>query len=681
MADLARLNIAVNTRGARQQLGAFRTAMATTSRAVTNQVNRIQGSFRSVTSAIFGLQGALAGVGLALGAGAVVQTSLRLDRLRTALTAVSGSSVQTNKTLQTLEAMSDRLGVNFLATAEGFKNFSIASRTAGMDADTTNKIFEAVVTAGGAMKLSTDDMSGSLRALQQMISKGNVQAEELRGQLGERLPGAFAMSAEALGVTTKQLNKMLDNGEVLASDLLPKLGNLLMEKFKEPAEVASKSATAEFNRFFNAIDKVKIAIGEAGLIGVLVNLTDGITKFIKSGGFMNFFGDFLIGGAMALDRLVKLSDEFKFFFNMVVSGVNKLNDFAGGTIGELGLIGFILFGKRGLRGGIYLALATGIVDALLEKLAVQIESRFPAVAKGIRNIKVGQFTQDMINEFSDQVLREAGLKPEEIGSRLGMMENITPRNRAIIGGGDSFEFRMRRFINGLEKQRKELEKISGSFFTTGKIESEGKEQTPFEKFFSGVEKGFENLSKNVVDFAKIGEDAVKRSFGAMDNAIEQLVKNGKINMKAFAQDILIYFAQISARMAVISAYKSFSPNLMSFLGGFGGGSVGGGGASSVAGAGGVGLPPMAYGGAVSRGSPYLVGERGAEIFVPNQSGRIVPNAGGSTIVNNYDFRGADRSAVAQLEMMAENIKQETFKMVFGSIEQGGRFAKATGRRA
>ena len=79
--------------------------------------------------------------------------------------------------------------------------------------------------------------------------------------------------------------------------------------------------------------------------------------------------------------------------------------------------------------------------------------------------------------------------------------------------------------------------------------------------------------------------------------------------------------------------------------------------------------------------PRLVGERGPELFVPNQSGRIVPNAGGSTIVNNYDFRGADRSAVAQLEMMAENIKQETFKMVFGSIEQGGRFAKATGRRA
>ena len=349
-------------------------------------------------------------------------------------------------------------------------------------------------------------------------------------------------------------------------------------------------------------------------------------------------------------------------------------------------MGFILFGKKGLRGGIYIAIATGIIDLLLKELTGVVEFIDPLNKTGLadkfRNANVSGFAKEKIDELSDAVLRKAGIFPEDLRDRLGMMEEGSPRPSFYqTGGGNSFEFRMRRFINSLEKAIEELAKNAGSFFTTGKIESEGKEQTPFEKFFSGVDKGFENLSKNVVDFAKIGEDAVKRSFGAMDNAIEQLVKNGKINMKAFAQDILIYFAQISARMAVISAYKSFSPNLMSFLGGFGGGGSVGGGASSVAGAGGVGLPPMAYGGAVSRGSPYLVGERGAEIFVPNQSGRIVPNAGGSTIVNNYDFRGADRSAVAQLEMMAENIKQETFKMVFGSIEQGGRFAKATGRRA
>jgi tape measure domain-containing protein len=51
------------------------------------------------------------------------------------------------------------------------------------------------------------DQRGIFKALEQMLSKGNVQAEELRGQLGERLPGAIYFSAKALGVTTRELNK------------------------------------------------------------------------------------------------------------------------------------------------------------------------------------------------------------------------------------------------------------------------------------------------------------------------------------------------------------------------------------------------------------------------------------------------------------------------------------------
>ena len=48
------------------------------------------------------------------------------------------------------------------------------------------------------MGLSADQTSGVLLALQQMISKGTVQAEELRGQLGERLPGALPRSSARL---------------------------------------------------------------------------------------------------------------------------------------------------------------------------------------------------------------------------------------------------------------------------------------------------------------------------------------------------------------------------------------------------------------------------------------------------------------------------------------------------
>ena len=86
------------------------------------------------------------------------------------------------------------------------------------------------------------------------MSKGTVQAEELRGQLGERLPGAFNLAAQAMGVTTQELNKMLDNGEVLAIDLLPKLAEVLDERFADAAgENADKLVKA--CRAFDEQDK------------------------------------------------------------------------------------------------------------------------------------------------------------------------------------------------------------------------------------------------------------------------------------------------------------------------------------------------------------------------------------------------------------------------------------------
>ena len=51
---------------------------------------------------------------------------------------------------------------------------------------------------------------------------------------------------------------------------------------------------------------------------------------------------------------------------------------------------------------------------------------------------------------------------------------------------------------------------------------------------------------------------------------------------------------------------------------------------------------MASGGPVSGGSPYIVGEKGPELFVPGSSGNIVPNhaMGGANVVVNVDASGS-----------------------------------------
>jgi hypothetical protein len=85
-----------------------------------------------------------------------------------------------------------------------------------------------------------------------------------------------------------------------------------------------------------------------------------------------------------------------------------------------------------------------------------------------------------------------------------------------------------------------------------------------------------------------------------------------------------------------------------------------------------GVAPRASGGPVSGGSPYLVGERGPELFVPGSSGSIVPNhalAGGITIapVYNIDNRGATPDAMAAIPAILEANNRRVEAMVKASI--------------
>ena len=70
------------------------------------------------------------------------------------------------------------------------------------------------------------------------------------------------------------------------------------------------------------------------------------------------------------------------------------------------------------------------------------------------------------------------------------------------------------------------------------------------------------------------------------------------------------------------------------------------------------LPMRADGGPVTGGSPYIVGERGPEVFVPGRSGSIVPNGAGMTIQSltvNWSSSGGEdefEQFVAKLERLA-----------------------------
>jgi tape measure domain-containing protein len=141
----------------------------------------------------------------------------------------------------------------------------------------TKDIFDGVQVAASAMGLSSEDAKGTFLALGQMMGKGKVQAEELRGQLGERIPGAMNIAARAMGVTTAELDKMMEQGQLISEDFLPKFSKELKKTFGKALPTAVQSSQAQFNRFNNSMLELKLTLGNK-LMPVVNGVMSGFKK-------------------------------------------------------------------------------------------------------------------------------------------------------------------------------------------------------------------------------------------------------------------------------------------------------------------------------------------------------------------------------------------------------------------
>lgn len=249
--------------------------------------NSAQQNLTSLAGSAVKTAAGLAGIGLSI-AGAVeavrgiAQATIQFQQFSNTLQVGTGSAKGAADALEFVRNESQRLGLDLASSAEQFAKLSAAARGTALEGKATRDIFTSVAQASTAMGLSAEQTSGALLAIQQMISKGNVSAEELRGQLGERLPGAFQIAARAIGVTTQELDKMLKAGSVTAEQMLPALSAELNKTFGAQAEQAAQGLTAQMNRMNTAIFDLKIAIGESGLINWLSSGIELATKLTNS---------------------------------------------------------------------------------------------------------------------------------------------------------------------------------------------------------------------------------------------------------------------------------------------------------------------------------------------------------------------------------------------------------------
>lgn len=244
----------------------------------------------------------------------VYQAGDALSQFRVSMEIATGSAAGAMGELDYADEVAMRLGVNLQSVRDNYSKFAIASDIAGVSMDKTRHIFEAVSTSMAVLGKSTADQNLAFLALEQMMSKGKVSSEELRRQLGERLPGAVSMMAEALGVGVDQLQDMLKAGEINSADALPKFADVLMKRFAPGVEKASRRASNNLQKLQTQITKFFEAVAESGVMDELAYqfriLTDALKDGAADSAARKFGEAFTKMVSVAGDAMVWLVDNF-----------------------------------------------------------------------------------------------------------------------------------------------------------------------------------------------------------------------------------------------------------------------------------------------------------------------------------------------------------------------------------
>src|SRR3990167_3007925 len=215
------------------------------------------------------------GVGTAL-----FDASASAQRLSTQLNfATSGRGAQE---MAFVSGVAQRLGLELQSTAQAYAGFASAARGTALEGAGARQVFEGIAKASAVMGLSTEQSSGALLAVQQMMSKGVVSAEEFRGQLGERMPIALQAGANALGVTTAEFSKLLETGQIVAQDFLPKFSAAITAMLGDSVEQAANRLDASTARMGNAWDRLKRTVGDSGVSQAIANEATGIGNYLTS---------------------------------------------------------------------------------------------------------------------------------------------------------------------------------------------------------------------------------------------------------------------------------------------------------------------------------------------------------------------------------------------------------------
>lgn len=215
------------------------------------QAESAKGALRGIQFQAIAMAGAL-GAGVTSLSGllsSLVNTAREAGRARTILRNISTDAREYSRSLKFLTDLTDKYGTDLIGTTEAFAKFKAAATPAGIALAEQERIFSNISKAMASFGISGGEASLTMMAITQMMSKGKISSEELRRQLGERMPVAMQAMANAAGVSMAQLDKLLKEGKLRSADIMGKFSD---ELAKLSGDTSTDNLESSLGRLKNA---------------------------------------------------------------------------------------------------------------------------------------------------------------------------------------------------------------------------------------------------------------------------------------------------------------------------------------------------------------------------------------------------------------------------------------------
>jgi hypothetical protein len=490
----------------------------------------------------------------------------------------------------------------------------------------------------------------SLEEIQQASGNLAVISEDAN-ELGEVLE-ITGNVASATGLDFRQASEQIQRsfaGGIASADVFRERGVRAMLGFSAGAKVSINETIEAFKEKF----------GKGGEFG---NVTDDLAKTLT--GTLSMLEDKLFNFRLAIaeEFMVALKKEFGDLDKSLAVNADNIEAF-GKEVGES------------------LANLTSSVVKNAEEIKLAFETLFAIFATGlavkainyVRNLNVvtGTLLATLIayNELTS-MHNDALEENAEQTKKIAESNNVLGANLSRLGKKEEEAINVleehNKTIDQLILQQQLLNGISKEYPQI--LEKTIESVNPFAQAFQRV---FEQLKGESTEFEKVFDKAVKNIGDAFGDAIAKGEDFGDA-MKNIFQDVI---SQVVSLIVQILVLKPLLDSIKSNLGGDGGGF--GGIVSDIGG-----MLGFANGGYIAPNKPAIVGEKGAEVFVPHTAGHIVPNdqmGGGVNVVQNISFStGIVPTVRSEVMNMLPLIKQQTISAVAEQRSRGGAFAKTFG---